>query len=85
MGIIGRLEPVNVDILNMAAILIQQQPDKWHFHVIGDGKLKDQLKDYSNNLDISQHVTYHGHRKDIPSCIVALDAIIMCSDHEEHL
>jgi L-malate glycosyltransferase len=84
IGIIGRLEPVKrVDIfLDMAAILIKQQPDKWHFHVIGDGKLKEQLEDQSSSLGISKQVTFHGHRKDIPSCIAALDAIIMCSDHE---
>ncbi len=84
IGIIGRLEPIKrVDIfLEMAAILIKQQPDKWHFHVIGDGKLKEQLEDQSNGLGISKQVTFHGHRKDIPSCIAALDAIIMCSDHE---
>ncbi len=84
IGIIGRLEPVKrIDLfLDMAAILIQEQPNKWHFHVIGDGKLKKQLEDQSKHLDISEYVTFHGHRKDIPSCIVALDAIIMCSDHE---
>lgn len=84
VGIIGRLEPVKrIDIfLDMAAILISSQPDKWHFHVIGDGKLKKELEDQSNNLGISKSVSFHGHRKDIPNCIVALDAIIMCSDHE---
>jgi L-malate glycosyltransferase len=84
VGIIGRLEPVKrVDMfLDMAAILINQQPDKWHFHVVGDGKLKSELKEQSHRLGISKDMTFHGHRKDIPSCIAALDAIIMCSDHE---
>jgi L-malate glycosyltransferase len=84
VGIIGRLEPVKrVDIfLDMAAILIKQEPDKWYFHIVGDGKLKSELAEQSHRLGISKYVTFHGHRKDIPSCIAALDAIIMCSDHE---
>jgi len=85
IGIIGRLEPVKrIDIfLDMAAILLQQHSEKnWHFHIIGDGKLKSFLGEQAINLGISQSVTFHGHRKDIPSCIASLDAIIMCSDHE---
>lgn len=84
IGIIGRLEPVKrIDIfLEMAAFLINQQPDRWHFHIIGDGKLKMELEEQSHHLKIATKVSFHGHRKDIPSCIAALDAIIMCSDHE---
>jgi L-malate glycosyltransferase len=79
------LEPVKrVDIfLDMAEILINQHSERfWQFHVIGDGKLKTELQEQSTRLGISECVTFHGHRKDIPNCIVALDAIIMCSDHE---
>jgi glycosyltransferase involved in cell wall biosynthesis len=31
---------------------------------------------------LSNVVTFHGHRQDIPNCIAALDAVLMCSDHE---
>lgn len=84
IGIIGRLEPVKrVDIfLDMAAILLREGKMDWQFHVIGDGRLRPELENQAAVLGISSYVTFHGHRKDIPSCIAALDAIIMCSDHE---
>lgn len=84
VGIIGRLEPVKrVDIfLEMAALLLKEGKKDWQFHVIGDGKLRPQLETLANELAISAHVCFHGHRTDIPSCIASLDAIIMCSDHE---
>jgi L-malate glycosyltransferase len=85
VGIIGRLEPVKrVDIfLDMAEILINQHSERfWQFHVIGDGKLKTDLELHAANTGITSQVIFHGHRKDIPTCIASLDAIIMCSDHE---
>ncbi len=84
IGIIGRLEPVKrVDIfLEMAALLLREGKKDWMFHIIGDGKLRPTLEALADELKISPHVCFHGHRTDIPSCIVSLDAIIMCSDHE---
>ena len=84
IGIIGRLEPVKrVDIfLEMAALLLKEGKKDWMFHIIGDGKLRPTLEAQADELKISSHVCFHGHRTDIPSCIVSLDAIIMCSDHE---
>jgi glycosyltransferase involved in cell wall biosynthesis len=85
IGIIGRLEPVKrIDIfLKMAAILMRQAEHKeYRFHVIGDGKLKPQLEAQTKELGLSDVVRFHGHRKDMASCISSLDVIVMCSDHE---
>lgn len=85
LGIIGRLEPVKrIDLfLSMAERLLQGQPDTaLQFHVIGDGRLKPQLESQARQLGIENAVIFHGHRRDIASCIKSLDYIVMCSDHE---
>jgi len=85
LGIIGRLEAVKrVDIfLQTAAYLIQQAPEqRFHFHVIGDGKLRAQLEELSNQLGLETAVRFHGHRTDSQAAIAAMDFVIMCSDHE---
>jgi len=85
IGAIGRLEPVKrIDIfLEMAAELIKIKPDAdWHFHVIGDGALSENLHELSVKLGIARSVRFHGHRRDIHQCIASLTAIVMCSDHE---
>ena len=85
IGIVGRLEPVKrVDIfIRMAYILAQEMPNTLrHFHIFGDGSLKSKLVEQVATLDMSEHITFHGHRSDIRSCINSLDAVVMCSDHE---
>lgn len=84
IGIVGRLEPVKrVDIfLNAAQQLLTQTSDALHFHVIGDGKLANELKSLSSNLKLTQSVSFHGHRTDPAQVIAALDMVVICSDHE---
>jgi glycosyltransferase involved in cell wall biosynthesis len=40
------------------------------------------LERLTQQLNLAQTATFHGHRRDIASCIAALDALVMCSDHE---
>lgn len=85
IGIVGRLDAVKrIDIfLEMAKLLIDEQPElSWRFHIFGEGKLESILKEQSQQLNIDNSVIFHGHRTDIASCIAALDALVMCSDHE---
>ncbi|TQV71746.1 glycosyltransferase [Exilibacterium tricleocarpae] len=85
IGIVGRVEPVKrPDIfLQMAKLLLQDAPQtSWRFHVFGDGSLLAAMKQMSHDLHIDAQVTFHGHRQDIRSCIDALDAVVMPSDHE---
>ena len=85
VGIAGRLEQVKrVDIfLRMAKLLISSSPEnEWYFHIFGEGSLENQLKDQARSSGIAKHVSFHGHRKDIESCLKAMDCLIMCSDHE---
>lgn len=85
VGIVGRLVPVKrVDLfLEMAAILLRRRPEsRWQFHVFGDGPLRESLQSQAASLGIEEHVRFHGHRSDVRSCIAALDAVVMPSDHE---
>jgi glycosyltransferase involved in cell wall biosynthesis len=85
VGIVGRLEPVKrVDLfLGMCALLLQEAPERtWRFHIIGDGSLRGELERSAKTLGIEAAVTFHGHRSDSVACLAALDALVMCSDHE---
>ncbi|MFT3929935.1 MAG: glycosyltransferase [Spongiibacteraceae bacterium] len=85
IGIVGRLDSVKrIDIfLDMAKLLIDEASHQsWRFHIFGEGALLTELKQQSQRLGIDAQVTFHGHRSDIASCIAALDALVMCSDHE---
>jgi glycosyltransferase involved in cell wall biosynthesis len=85
IGIVGRLVPVKrVDLfLAMAASLCRDAPQqRWRFHVFGDGPLRDSLRALANELGLASVLTFHGHRTDSIACMAALDAVVMCSDHE---
>ena len=86
IGIIGRLEPVKrIDIfIEMASILAKSKSliQPLHFYIIGDGTLRSVMERKVNDLGLNDSVSFLGHRKDIASCILSLDAIVMCSDHE---
>lgn len=85
IGIIGRLEPVKrVDLfLRAAQLLIAQHSSiSFRFHVIGDGRLKEELIALARELEITSQVIFHGHRSDSINAIAAMNLVIMCSDHE---
>jgi L-malate glycosyltransferase len=85
IGIVGRLVPVKrVDIFLEAAVYLRSNCPKrsWRFHVFGDGPLRSDLEGLSERLQISDVITFHGHRPDIATCIGGLDALVICSDHE---
>jgi glycosyltransferase involved in cell wall biosynthesis len=85
IGIVGRLVPVKrVDLFLEAAALLQQQDParRWRFHIFGDGPLREELVGKAARLGLQDAARFHGHRQDIVACMAALDAVIMCSDHE---
>ncbi|MDQ2076181.1 glycosyltransferase [Marinimicrobium sp. ABcell2] len=85
IGIIGRLEPVKrIDLfLSMVPAIVAHFPERqFRFHVIGDGRLREQLQQQAESLGVARWVRFHGHREDMPACISSLDLIVMCSDHE---
>lgn len=85
LGMVGRLVAVKrVDLFLAAAALLRRRlPGRdWRFHLFGDGPLRGDLAELSERLGVADVVTFHGHRKDIATCVAALDAVVMCSDHE---
>lgn len=86
IGLVGRLEPVKrVDLfLQIAKAMLDDLPSKkpLMFHIIGDGSLKAQLEEEAKKMNLDGRVYFHGHRNDVASCILSLDALVMCSDHE---
>ena len=82
VGIVGRLEPVKrVDLFLETAARLATSGGQWYFHVLGDGALRTQLRAQATALGLD-NLHFHGHRGDIPACLAALDALVMCSDHE---
>lgn len=85
IGIVGRLEPVKrVDLFIQIAkqLLSHAHTPPLKFHVIGDGKLKNDLMMQARDHGLSERIVFHGHRSDSTAAIAALDIVVMCSDHE---
>ena len=83
IGFIGRLSPVKrVDFFIKIAEEFQNQSDNYHFHIIGDGQIRQEIATLVKSRNLEHLVTMHGHRNDIPSCIKSLDALLLCSEHE---
>lgn len=85
VGIVGRLVPVKrVDIfIEMAALFADDSAfDDVEFFVIGDGPLRSELEGLTNERKLENKIHFLGHQTAIHSYLKALDALVMCSDHE---
>ena len=85
IGILGRLEPVKrIDLfIHTAQQLLADAPtDQIRFHIVGDGKLYNELIAMTDALELKQYIVFHGHRTDPAQVMAALDMVVMCSDHE---
>lgn len=85
IGLIGRLEPVKRgDLFIEIARIVTSQEDsrRWRFHIFGDGSEREKLERLSRAYQLDETVVFHGHSETIHPYIAALDAVIMCSDHE---
>ena len=47
--------------------------------VVGDGPLSDQMPGWADKLGLSGHVTFAGHRDDVPACMKAMDVCVLPS------
>ena len=85
VGIVGRLVEVKrVDLFIQTAELLKSSrcKERWRFHIFGDGPLRSKLGELARRLAVSEETTFHGHRRDIATCIGGLDVLVNCSDHE---
>lgn len=62
---VGHLETVKrVDLLlNALHIARPSLPDGWHFHIVGTGPLREDLEGLAAELNLDDHVTFHGRIK----------------------
>jgi glycosyltransferase involved in cell wall biosynthesis len=47
--------------------------------MVGDGPMKDELRDYAKTLGIHDTVIFTGTRRDIPSLLAAMDIFVLSS------
>lgn len=85
IGIAGRLVEVKrVDLfIETAALLLREHSElRWKFHIFGDGPMRRSLGELSDRLEMGDNLTFHGHSKDMATCVGGLDVLLICSDHE---
>lgn len=83
IGTVGRLTEVKnqtflIDIFN---IIFKNKPDSY-LMIIGDGELKEELKQKVKDLHIEKNVIFTGVRSDVPFLLNALDAFVLPSLYE---
>lgn len=82
-GIVARLDPQkdHATFLRAAALVKKAAADA-RFIVIGDGQLRQSLKELSSELGLDQAVIFCGERTDIPVVMAALDVLVLSSLYE---
>jgi glycosyltransferase involved in cell wall biosynthesis len=83
VAIIGRLSPEKRHdlFLQMASQVVKKNP-KVKFLIVGDGPLIVSLKKFVEELNLTNHVIFTGHRTDIIDMYSAIDILVISSDTE---
>lgn len=83
IGTVGMLAPVkdHETLLATAVRVILERPEAI-FLIVGDGPLKDRLKDLAYRSNIEKNVRFTGFRKDIPDLLQIMDVYICSSESE---
>lgn len=83
IGTIGNLgtEKGHIYLLEAAKQILDVVKDL-KFLIIGDGRLRKQLEEKSEELGIKKHVIFTGQRKDIPELLMAMDIFVLPSIKE---
>lgn len=70
-------EPKGIQyMINALPKILEQIPDI-HYLVVGDGEYGTSLKDLSTALSIQDHITFAGHRTDIPNLLACSDLFVL--------
>lgn len=83
IGVIGRLavEKDHFTFFRAASIIVRAIP-RSRFLIVGEGKLMERLKLFTQKVGISKWVTFTGARDDIPEIISILDVLVLPSLYE---
>jgi glycosyltransferase involved in cell wall biosynthesis len=80
IGTVGRLTfQKGQKYLLEAASKLKDNFPKIVLLIVGDGPLKDELKDYARTLGIYNHVIFTGSQRDIPALLSAMDIFVLPS------
>ena len=80
--LIARLVPIKrVDRFLEMAIALSTRPNV-RFVIVGDGELRDELKDSPAARSLGERLHWAGFRRDIPDVCVASDVVVLTSDNE---
>jgi glycosyltransferase involved in cell wall biosynthesis len=83
VGIVGRLVPIKAhDLFLASAATIAATHPGVHFAIVGDGELRDQLRDEVAATGLSERVHFAGWREDLPEVYADLDIVVCCSRNE---
>jgi glycosyltransferase involved in cell wall biosynthesis len=83
VGVVGRLVPIkNHRLFLEAARSMVDSGNPAHFAVVGDGGLRDSLRNLAAELGIAERVHFLGWRKDMVPVYAALDLLALTSDNE---
>jgi len=80
VGMVARLweQKFPQDFIRAIPAIVQERPDT-KFLVIGDGHLKNEMKQLSHELKISNNVLFLGWRKDVQDLLKILDVFVLTS------
>lgn len=83
VAVVGRLAPQKrVKDLLWAAQLLRQFNSRTHLLVIGDGPQRGELELYAQDVEVSQHVRFLGHRADAAALLNLCDVFWLGSEFE---
>jgi glycosyltransferase involved in cell wall biosynthesis len=81
----ARLVPVkgHKHLLDALAKLRDERTD-WICWIIGNGPLRKELEQQSNQLNLENHVIFLGNREDVPSLLKQSDVVVLPSLQDNH-
>lgn len=85
LGMIGRLTAIKNNHLLLEAV---SKLKRWknlkgfHFLIIGDGELRQELEEKALAMGIDDHITFTGWQRDLPPFYGALDGVVLTSRNE---
>lgn len=84
IGIVARLVPVKRHdrFVEAASLLLGDGRTDYHFYIVGDGPQSGAIKSLIGQSGHGDRFHMLGFREDVLQVMAALDALVVCSDHE---
>lgn len=80
IGTVGRLVEVkDQHSLITAFAAVRKKVESCHLIIVGDGPLKENLKQLASQLGVDDYVHFPGKRRDIPQILDAMDIFVLSS------